>query len=964
MILLNFPVSPAKIQELYRRMESIGIKEEDLEEKFIRSSGRGGQNVNKRATCVYLKHKPTGIEVKCQRERSQGLNRFFARRILVEKIEQLILGKQSEEAQRIAKIRRQKQKRSKRAKEKMLRDKKIQGEKKKLRSKHFEDLLLPIILSIFLIAPSCGKEPSDRLQIELHNDCSLDIKKGDGEKIVKNGFAAALIIEAGNQQEIIPQGECNINSSADAQDAVANLGEANTTEITWEDDNVRLRWFWSSYKNRAQITSRLRIENKSPTPLRVLRLTPLLADANMGGGLFIGKHPLNHRILENGSDIAFDFVARLRTADVERNPLVDILTIPLRGNSISNWNTAIFDPESGKSLIAGYLTFEKSIPTIGVTAGTESFTTLSADNALLFSGKVIQPGEGIWSEILYLDATSATPQQGLEDYADAIKEHLNIVTWTERGKRVPNGWNSWTGSSSTGGYGTDINQTIMQDNLKVMQNQFKNFGMDYFQMDDGYQTNEGDWDVNLSRFPDGLEGYVQMTRNAGLKPGIWIAPFNIDPWSNLASQHPDWIAGPANDPIAKILLGDATTLDLSNPDVLTHLENLSKKFAGYGMEWLKTDFAYLALGGALKYDPNLTAVEAYRQAYQAIRKGLGNEAFLLGVAIPLIHAGIADGIRITLDNAPKWEEKNPENLISPENSFKNVVRTASKRYFLHNRVFINHNDLLFFRSHSDPSVPRLSFEESRTFCAFIALTGSIVKLGDKLVDLKPEAIQTIRKLLPVYGPSARPLDLFLRQYPEVWSLHIDNGFYNGEMNYHIIGLLNWGRNQDFSVNPPSEMPDEARTYTIPLNEPGLDASKTYLAREFWTGNFLGEIKGVLEITVNDRDSAIIALREKKNIPQFLGHNRHWTQGATDLISENFEPSERTLKLKFHIDAAPSDGIPFEYTFDIYVPDGFFISNLNITGIQYNNLQAEQDGNIIRILFIPVESGEADITVSF
>ena len=129
-----FGVSPDKEQALAERMERLGIREEDLVEKFIRSGGHGGQNVNKVATCVYLKHLPTGTEVKCQQERSQALNRYLARRILTDKIEAAVLGRQSAEEQRIAKIRRQKRKRSKRAKDKMLADKHRVGEKKKARA--------------------------------------------------------------------------------------------------------------------------------------------------------------------------------------------------------------------------------------------------------------------------------------------------------------------------------------------------------------------------------------------------------------------------------------------------------------------------------------------------------------------------------------------------------------------------------------------------------------------------------------------------------------------------------------------------------------------------------------------------------------------------------------------------------------------------------------------------------------
>ena len=129
-----YGVSGEKEKALAGKMAALGIEEKDLEEKFVRSSGRGGQHVNKVSTAVYLKHIPTGIEVKCQQERSQALNRFLARRILVEKIEARIEGARTEEQQRIAKIRRQKRKRSKRAKEKILRDKKHRAEKKALRT--------------------------------------------------------------------------------------------------------------------------------------------------------------------------------------------------------------------------------------------------------------------------------------------------------------------------------------------------------------------------------------------------------------------------------------------------------------------------------------------------------------------------------------------------------------------------------------------------------------------------------------------------------------------------------------------------------------------------------------------------------------------------------------------------------------------------------------------------------------
>jgi len=126
-------VSIGKESALRDKMRHLGIAESDIQESFIASSGKGGQNVNKTATCVYLKHVPTGIEVKCQQDRSQALNRFLARRILVDKIERLKFGIQSAEIAKREKIRRTKRRRSKRAKDKMLAAKHHHSQIKELR---------------------------------------------------------------------------------------------------------------------------------------------------------------------------------------------------------------------------------------------------------------------------------------------------------------------------------------------------------------------------------------------------------------------------------------------------------------------------------------------------------------------------------------------------------------------------------------------------------------------------------------------------------------------------------------------------------------------------------------------------------------------------------------------------------------------------------------------------------------
>ena len=134
-----FPVSLEKETALNRRMAALGVNESEIEESFVRSGGHGGQNVNKTATCVMLLHRPTGLQVKCQETRQQGLNRFIARRLLLDKIEERKTGSIAAKKAEIERIRRQKRKRSRRARDRMLDDKSRHAAKKQMRSSAHND---------------------------------------------------------------------------------------------------------------------------------------------------------------------------------------------------------------------------------------------------------------------------------------------------------------------------------------------------------------------------------------------------------------------------------------------------------------------------------------------------------------------------------------------------------------------------------------------------------------------------------------------------------------------------------------------------------------------------------------------------------------------------------------------------------------------------------------------------------
>jgi len=115
--MINFGVTPRKAAELEQRMKSCGLYEKDIDEKFVRSSGPGGQNVNKTSTCVPLAHRPSGLVVKMQKSRTQKLNRYYARKRLCEMLENKSLGKESPEAKKLSRIRKQKDRRKRRSRQ-------------------------------------------------------------------------------------------------------------------------------------------------------------------------------------------------------------------------------------------------------------------------------------------------------------------------------------------------------------------------------------------------------------------------------------------------------------------------------------------------------------------------------------------------------------------------------------------------------------------------------------------------------------------------------------------------------------------------------------------------------------------------------------------------------------------------------------------------------------------------------
>jgi hypothetical protein len=798
----------------------------------------------------------------------------------------------------------------------------------------------------------------------------FDLVDADGHAVLVHAVGVAMLDAAGETGT-------PLRTDDDRDRTVTETADGLELRVQGADGVPDLLW-WLGAGEDGALLAELRVDNTTDEPVHIAKLATIRAEAGDGGGLFLGADPARHRILENGSHAALEFVAEVRPGDTEPDAAAAMIAPgEYEGHSVSSSNHAVVDLDSSAAWVAGALSFDQAQPVMNLSylpvLSDEDdhqrlgFTYFSAEADFLPLALDVAPGDTISSERIWVSAFGADALLGLEAYADAVANHYGIVPWHRReaGRRVPNGWNSWSGSGGTGGYGTDFDEELVLENLDWMALELRDWGMDWFQFDDGYEPTYGEWVWRTDRFPSGPRGLSDAIRERGFRPGIWIAPFTAYDEATVFIEHPDWFI--EKTPLGQIVSSGYNVLDLTHPEVQAWLAALMTEVRDeWGFDWVKVDFGYYAMMGAHYDDPSATREAAWRQGVQVVRDALGDDVFLLMVGVLGQNYGLVDSMRTTLDNAPVWDWDPSLNLDNhmEQQGHKPTMRTAGRRWYLHDRVWLNHPDLIIFRSNTrDETWPRVTLEEARAFATFVGLSGGIVKLGDRLLDLEGDAVGVIRALLPTYGTAARPLDVFEREFAEVWHLPVHAPIDGYDASYEVMGLFNWGLNQDLTTSPYSLMEDDGsdRHHAVDLNARGL--SGTWLAYEFWTASFLGEVEDTLVLDVPAHDSRVVALRPPTGAPQFLGWNRQITMGGSVLEDATWDDSARTLTLRMPV-VPGTELAPFVWEVAVHVPDGFTRSDLQAEGVALTNLQAALDGSVLRISFEPEAAGSLHLVVHF
>lgn len=389
--------------------------------------------------------------------------------------------------------------------------------------------------------------------------------------------------------------------------------------------------------------------------------------------------------------------------------------------------------------------------------------------ALVFDleGAVIAPGERLELPPLLLT-------EG-HDALDLIEGYADEVA-TEMGARVPDhvptGWCSWYY------FYNRVSEADVVANLEAMVR--GSHPAEYVQIDDGFQAHTGDWLTPNAKFPSGMKALADRIREAGYKPGLWLAPFVLNEDSAALREHPDMVLEtPGGETVfVQTWLGRCAILDCTHPESEAWLREVIRTVVrGWGYEYLKLDALAYAASPASRVSyraPGTTAAMNLRRGLEIIREEAGDGTFILGCTCHFGPAvGLVDAMRVGPDVKETW-------AAGPNPSVKHAMRLTLQRNWMHNRWWANDPDCLIVRD----TDTELNEAETRFLATGIALSGGMVVASDDLPKLAPGRQEMALALFPPPGVAARPVEPSGGPVPRAWRAELGEG-------RALIGILNW-----------------------------------------------------------------------------------------------------------------------------------------------------------------------------
>ena len=502
------------------------------------------------------------------------------------------------------------------------------------------------------------------------------------------------------------------------------------------------------------------------------------------------------------------------------------------------------------------------------------------------TGYQLDPGETFELDLCILIFDS-NPFQALTKFADAMVTFNQVRKFTNQDVWV--GWMTWYNQEHhlRGAFGatgkTCCTAAITLEQCRfLVENGLDRYGVRDIEIDDGYQRNLhlGEWLEATSEFPSGMDGLSKDLQKLGMRPGVWLTPFLVTEDSPVYKEHPDWFLRNSFDWYHADLPVKGYDFDSTAPGALDWLLNVYLTFQRWGYWFFKNDFSggLISSHGKQYYNRKQTGLMRWRWTWRKIKEALGGDG---ACSIQLCSGnnvggiGIVDSVRTGEDIEPCVSDTRWEEIVD-------MATTGINRWWQNKRFFISDPDNLEVAEYKNYHLYRdcvdfaykwaLSFDEARVRTALVAAVGGNIVLGDRLTLLEPERINIVKKILPLYGESALPLDMFEQTIPSLWWHHVSQPWGSWE----VLSVVNFG--------------ESSLVKEIALSRMGIPRDQPVVAWEIWSEKEHTNIKeGLLHVVVKPHSVKTLRITPlQRDRATLVGSSFHLTMGAMEISSLRYD----------------------------------------------------------------------------